>query len=57
MGRAPYKSAKEGGGTLSSVSAFNYERATMSCVQRLDALEANNLTSNNVQRNHQRFRG
>ena len=32
---------KRGVGILSTVSAFNYERAPMSCLQRLDALEAN----------------
>ena len=36
MGRAPCKSAKEDGvGTLSSVSAFNHERALMSCLLRI----------------------
>ena len=29
IGRSPYKSAKQGVGTLLSVSAFNYERAPM----------------------------
>ena len=56
MGRAPYKSAKEGVGALSTVSAFNHERAPTSCLQRLEALEANNYTQNNMQRNHQRLR-
>ena len=46
MGGAPYKSAKD---VLLSVSAFNHERAPMSCLQQLDALEANNC---NVQQNH-----
>ena len=53
MGGPPYKSAKEGVGTLSTVSAFNHERAPMSCLQRLKALEANNCTQNNIQRNCQ----
>ena len=37
LGGAPYKSAKEGGGALSAVSAFNHERAPSgtSCLQRL----------------------
>ena len=39
MGGAPYKSAKEGGGYSFKYSAFNHERAPMSC---LHALEANN---------------
>ena len=46
---------KSGVGTLSGVSALNHERAPMSCLQRLDALEANNWTNSNVQRNHQRL--
>ena len=49
MGGAPYKSAKD---VLLSVSAFNHERAPMSCLQQLDAFEANNC---NVQRNHERL--
>ena len=56
MGGAPYKSAKEGVGTLSTVSTFNHERAPTSCLQRLEALEASNWTQNNVQRNHQQLR-
>ena len=43
MGRAPYKSAKEGGWAL---FCFHHEKAPMSCLQQLNALE-------NVQRNHQ----
>ena len=43
---------KRGVGALSTVSAFNHERAPTSCLQRLKALEANNWTQNNVQRNH-----
>ena len=35
---------KRGVGTLLSVSAFNHKRVPKSCLQRLDALEANNLT-------------
>ena len=31
--------SKRGVGTLSNVSAFNHERAPMSCLQRLDALD------------------
>ena len=42
---------------LSSVSAFNHERAPMSCLKLLDVLEAKNWTNNNAQRNHQRLRG
>jgi len=41
MGGAPYKSAEEGGGCSFDFSTFNYKRAPMSCLQRLDAL-ANN---------------
>ena len=37
MGGAPYKSAKEGSGT---VFAFNHKRAPTSCLQGLEALEA-----------------
>ena len=44
---------KRGVGTLSTVSALNHERVPTSCLQRLEALEANNWTQNNVQRNHQ----
>ena len=46
MGRAPYKSIKEGVGTLLSVAAFNHERVSMSCLQQLNALKANNRTKN-----------
>ena len=42
MEGASYKSIKEGVGTPSSVSAFNHERVPMSCLQQLNALEANN---------------
>ena len=51
MGGAPYKSAKEGVGTLSNVSTFNHERAPipMSCLQLLNAIEANIWTNNNIQ--------
>ena len=41
---------------LSTVSAFNQERAPTSCLQWLEPLEANNWTQNNVQRNHQCLR-
>ena len=52
MGRTPYKSAKERGvGAISSISVLNLERPPMSCLQRLDALGANNWT-NNIQQNH-----
>ena len=46
IGGAPCKFVKEGFGVSadSNVSAFNYERAPMSCLQRLDALEGNNWT-------------
>ena len=47
---------KRGVGVLSTLSAFNHERAPMSCLQRLKALEANNWTQNNVQWNHQWLR-
>ena len=43
-GGSAYKSAKEGSGR--SFDAFIYERAPMSCSQRLDALKANDLTNN-----------
>ena len=43
-------------GALSTVSAFNHERAPTSCLQQIEAIEANNWTQNNAQRNHQRFR-
>ena len=46
MGRALYMSAKEGGvGTLSSISTFSHKQAPTSCLQQLDALEANNWTN------------
>ena len=38
-------------GTLSSVSAFNHERAPMSCLQRLNALEANNRATSSFKVN------
>ena len=44
---------KWGVGAFSSVSTFNHEGAPMSCLQRLDALEASNWRSSNKQRNHQ----
>ena len=47
---------KRGVGTLSTVSAFNHERAPMSCLQRLEALEANNWAQNIVQQNRQWLR-
>ena len=47
---------KRGVGTLSTVSAFNHERVPTSCLQWLEALEANNWMQNNVQRNHQGLR-
>ena len=47
---------RRGVGALSTVSAFRHERAPTSCLQRLEAPEANNWTQNNVQRNHQRLR-
>ena len=37
MGRAPYKSNKEGVGALLNVSTFNNERASMPCLQQLNA--------------------
>ena len=45
---------REVGGLL-SVSTFNHKRASMSCVQRLNALEANNWTNNNAQQGHQQL--
>ena len=45
---------KRGVGALSTVSAFNHERAPTSCLQRLEVLDC---TQNNVQRNHQWLRG
>ena len=33
---------RRGVGVVLSVSAFNHERAPMSCLQQFDALEANN---------------
>ena len=44
----PYMSRK-GMGTLSSVFTFYHERAPISCLQRLDALTANNWTNSSVQ--------
>ena len=55
MGGAPYKSTKEGGGHSFECFAFNHESAPISCLQRLDALGANNWTNNNLQKNHQRL--
>ena len=55
MGGAPCKSAKSRGGWCSFKCTFNYESAFMSCLQRLNALEANNWTNNNIQRSHSRF--
>ena len=52
MGRAAYKSAKERGGRSFDCFPFNH---TMSCLQRLDALEANNWTNNNIEQNHQQL--
>ena len=58
MGRAPYTSAKEGGWTLFRVVPHltTKERPCYICLQRLDALEANNWTNNTIERNHQWFR-
>ena len=55
MCRAPFRSAKDGGGHFFSVSAFNHEKSLWSCLQRLDALKARNWTNNNMKQNHQRF--
>ena len=52
---APYTSVKEGVAILSSVSSFTHGRAPMSCLQQLDALEANVWTNNDVQRNNQQL--
>ena len=46
---------RKGVGALSSVSTFNHEGVPMSCLQQLKALEANNSTNNNIQRNHQQL--
>ena len=46
---------KRGVGALSTVSAFHHKRTPTSCLQWLEALEANNWTQNNIQRNHQRL--
>ena len=50
MGGAPYKSAKEGGGC--SFKCFRIQ-PPMWCLKRLDALQAYNWTSNNIQRSNQ----
>ena len=55
MGGAPYKSAKEGHGCSFECFTFNHKRVSLSCLQQLDALEANNWTNSNVQRNHQQL--
>ena len=39
---------KRGVGALSTVSTFNHERAPMSCLQRLEDLEANKITYNGI---------
>ena len=46
---------KRGVGALSTVSAFNHEIAPTSRLHRLEALEANNWTQINAQRNYQRL--
>ena len=46
---------KRGVGALLTVSAFNHERVSTSCLQWLEALGANNWTQNNIQHNHQRL--
>jgi len=48
MSREPYMFAKERGDGH-SFKCFNHERAPMLCLQRLDALEANNWTNDNIQ--------
>ena len=55
MCRAPFRSAKDGGGHFLSVSAFNHEKAPWLCLQRLDALKAHNWTNNKMKQNHQWF--
>ena len=52
---APYTSVKEGVAILSSVSSLTHGRAPMSCLQQLDALEANVWTNNDVQWNNQQL--
>ena len=39
IGRAPYKAAKGGVGTISGVGTFNHARVPMSCLQCLDGLK------------------
>ena len=48
MDGAPYKSAKVGGGRSFECFAFDHKSVPMTCLQRLDALGANNWTNNNV---------
>ena len=50
MGGTLSMSAKEGVGAPLIVSALYHERAPMSCLQRLDALKANNwqITYNEI---------
>ena len=55
MCRAPFRSAKDGGGHFLSVSAFYHEKAPWLCLQRLDALKAHNWTNNKMKQNHQWF--
>ena len=47
---------QRGGGHSFECCAFNHERVLMSCLQRLDALEANNETNNDVQGTTSGFR-
>ena len=54
MSGAPYKSAKERGGALSTVSVFNHKTAPMSCLQKLDVHKTSlspraSITANTVQ--------
>ena len=42
IGEAPYKYAIERDGPFLSVSTLKHERASISCRQQFDALEANN---------------
>ena len=45
IGGAPYSFVKRVAGALSSASALYYERVLISCLQQLDALEANDYTN------------
>ena len=44
--------SKRGVGALSNVSAFNHKRVPMSCLQQLDAVEANNIIMGALSRDY-----